>query len=691
MGAFGLRLDPTETVLNIADNSAYFLLGLEAPEPPMVAQWAGAVGVDGDQLVDSRYANRQITTTLRVTGSSDAQLEDRVQALQAAVAKQHREGGELEVTTPAGTVVTFTVLDASFNVTLDKRYMTRQVAHATLTFTCLPLGFGAEQDLGDNVEATLPVLIFTEASVPGDVPALGRLVVDEDDGDSQSWVLAALRSRWYSADADCALFYQAEGRTPLGGSAATASTGYTGAASGSGSNVVDVDNLSTEWEAVLSTQATGAGSHLQHTGGYRAFARVQASSANTGTVGVCLEWAVGDFRRPQRNAATYLTDTRLSDGSPVEDQWLLVDLGVVNVPPVLTGSQFWEGRVLAKSTVYSDRVFIDHLFFAPIDEFYAEASAGTVLAAAPAYIAQDDFSSGTYASGLVGDTLPVGGTWTAPASAYEADDFAVSAGAAVRSAASDAVTDARYGRWLYASGTSAMTNAAVQVDVNNDDSLPSGAYQGVIARAVDKDNFLVAYVAYSSTWRTWYVIVAKVVAGVVTTLAGGLNASNLTGSLPFQLRLTVSAGGSFYAHGGQVGGDLALVASGYDAALATGGALDDGYCGLYDWHPAASAGNRSYDNFLAWVPTLDAAMFASQSLQFRHDGVIREDSAGGFWQPVSKHTGDLLLVPPSGREGRTCEVLVKACRNDPRAGADSAIDDISARLYVRPRYLTIPT
>lgn len=102
------------------------------------------------------------------------------------------------------------------------------------------------------------------------------------------------------------------------------------------------------------------------------------------------------------------------------------------------------------------------------------------------------------------------------------------------------------------------------------------------------------------------------------------------------------------------------------------------------------ANTRTYDNFFAFVPTDDAAIFASQSLEIRHDRVIREDSGGTIWTPPSRYEGDYLTIPAAGREDRTARIIVKASRNDPDIGADSAIDDISGRLTVTPRYLHVP-
>lgn len=57
---------------------------------------------------------------------------------------------------------------------------------------------------------------------------------------------------------------------------------------------------------------------------------------------------------------------------------------------------------------------------------------------------------------------------------------------------------------------------------------------------------------------------------------------------------------------------------------------------------------------------------------------------------MSKVEGKFLRIPPSGREGRTVRIIVKASRNDPRTGADSGIDDLTATLTVTPRVLSVP-
>ena len=100
-----------------------------------------------------------------------------------------------------------------------------------------------------------------------------------------------VQSRFYSSSANAALFYEGEGRTAMGGSATA--VGPTGA-SGAGSNVMRNTALLASYQAILSTQATGAAPPSTHRIVSRVRA-VQVPTTNTGEVTVALEWAEGDF------------------------------------------------------------------------------------------------------------------------------------------------------------------------------------------------------------------------------------------------------------------------------------------------------------------------------------------------------------------------------------------------------------
>lgn len=117
--------------------------------------------------------------------------------------------------------------------------------------------------------------------------------------------------------------------------------------------------------------------------------------------------------------------------------------------------------------------------------------------------------------------------------------------------------------------------------------------------------------------------------------------------------------------------------------MATGG------YGLYDACTLGIANTRNYDAFSAFVPTADAACFASQSLEFRHDGAFRENAAGTQWAEKTV-SGRNLLIPCSGAEGRTPRIFVKGTRNDPDTMGDPGIDDIRVTLTITERYLGVP-
>ena len=102
------------------------------------------------------------------------------------------------------------------------------------------------------------------------------------------------------------------------------------------------------------------------------------------------------------------------------------------------------------------------------------------------------------------------------------------------------------------------------------------------------------------------------------------------------------------------------------------------------------AGVRNFDNHRSAAIPSDAAIFASQSMEIRHDRIIREDAAGTLWPAVSSFEGFYPVVPVAWLEGRTLRAIVKACRNDPRTLPDPGIDDISARLTYTPRVVSLP-
>jgi hypothetical protein len=639
----------------------YYVLEFNAPMPQPDVLYASSVDTEGENPASTRPRNRTVTMAVDVFG------REALSALEFKVAKLIREKGTLLYTLPGGEEIIFDVLSVdSFEFPHNHNWDVQEVANVTLGMTCKPLGRGPEVDLGDNTETTLPWLVFTEADVPGTWPALGRLVIDNDASADQWWVVWGIQSRYYSSSASAALAWQAESLTAMGGSATN--TGPSGA---SGSSVMRNTALSTTYQAILSTQATGGGAHMSHVGSFRVYARVQAPTTNSGTVSVAFEWGEGDFRRFTQNTTSALSPSW-------EGTWRLVDLGLVTLTRTVSGTQRWEGRIVAKSTTPGDDIDVDCLLFVPVDEGSGEASAVQRLASTSAFSARDEFDLHS-AGALAGKTAPTGGVWAehsiSGATAFQAT------GTVARINPSG--TNARSVRLPVSLGDS-FIQADVSFDSLTTSSGPSGLRLGLLLRYVDSSNYAAAV-----WWDEVTFTIFKVIGGSLSVVAD-TPSGTLSANTSYTMR-AVMLGAQVLFYVGPAGSDLSSpVVIGSDSVFATGGTLATGAPGIYDFISGGGTTTRDYNNFSAASASADAAIYASQSLEVRHNRADREDSGGTIWQTPTRYTGDYLLVPPAGAEGRTSRLIVKASRGIPGEFPDAGVDDISARLYVTPRYLAVP-
>jgi hypothetical protein len=419
MPGIGLKIDPVgedaaNVVLDLNDGIKFRAMKAQYPTPPRKVNWAGSADTEGALVANLGYENRQITIECRVYGSSASDLQAQLGYLEQKVGKINDEQGTHEYVSPSGVVCVFDLLEAAADYELDNAALANKRAVVTITFTAKPFwrsGLANETAGVDHAETTLPCVIGVDTAIGGDVPALGRLVIDNDQEADQLTILWGLQSRFYSNAATAELFYQAESRTPLNGAAT--SSGAAGA-SGSGNNSVLFSSLIPVYQAILSTQASGGGAHLSHIGSYRVFARVFRPESNTGEVSVCLEWSQGDFLRQTRNdPVTYWAGER-------EGNWTLADLGLVHLDKVISGTQRWEGRIIGMSTVSGDKIYVDCLMLFPVDEGYGELKV-TPLNAPPTTISASD-SFNQAAGALAGKTADLGGTWSG---AGDAGDFSV--------------------------------------------------------------------------------------------------------------------------------------------------------------------------------------------------------------------------------------------------------------------------
>ena len=625
---------------------------------------------DYERVVKSGRKNRVIELEVRCFGTN---MLAQVKLLQRKIGKLSQYRGTLKRTLGTGEVIVFDVLDADVVVPADHLFANFSSATCSVTLLCKPLGRGPEVQVATFSETTLPAAVFSFAAPAGDVPALGRLEVTEAASADQAFLHWGVECAGYLGTAAVSsLQFAGTSRLSYNGSTALA---VSGAVSGT---VLNQGTLTTAYAAIMGMASSGT-AYPSHIGTYDVWARMY-TPANGGSVSVALEWAQGDLQNYTRNEAAIIGPSRAG--------FVYRNLGQVALEKVTSGAQRWDAQIIAKTTFTGDDVAVDYVELFPVLEGYGEARAVQTTTAITTYRAWDDFASGSYGGSIVAgtpDTLPRGGTWGTVASAYETDDFTVTGGVAQRTAVSDTATDIRYGRLVYASGTSAMAEAVSQIDFKLG---TYGKAQGAAARIVDKDNFLAAY--WSPSQDT--IFIQKVVAGTPTTLSSfyepGLVTYGYTG-VDWQIMLRVSAGGTWVARIASVDGVFGFSLDGYDSVLAVGGALASGYCGFIDWHPVATAETRQYDNFIAWTPRVDAAVFAGKKATVYHDRFRRYDSAGTALGKAGDYRGDYFKIPASN-VGGTVRMIARYTRGLPETGSDPTVDDIGGTVWATPLYLNVP-
>jgi hypothetical protein len=621
-----------------------------------------------------RPKNRVVSVTVNIYGSSALDLDQKIGVLSQKVGKLNREGGTFKRTTPSGLVIVFDVLPESSmpSVTFDKTYQSRQKTTVSLRFTCKPYGRGPES-AGQAFGPLTGDFSVVLAGITGDSPALARAVLTEGSSHDQWWVPWGVRSRYYDATASAALGFEAEACTLLGGATVVTLAGSSG---GGTNNAVEQGTLTLDWQSMLSFQATGGGAYRSHVGDYEVFARLHRPTTNTGAVSVALEWAQGDFTKVTRNdALTYAVDER-------EGDFTIARLGQVHPTKVKKGTQRWDGRIIALSTVLGDKLRVDRVWLRPISESAGEVTATAQIQTPQTYSARDEFDQ-TAGNLSTPKALPLGGNWATVGA--DATDLAVETGGHT---VQRATTGDASGKFAIA-GTTTFTDCIAHVDVKASSSV---AVQRLITRYVDASNYLKLELLpnFGSTTVPSTLLVQKVVAGVASTLAY-TSVWALSASTWYSLRMMVSASGRAVAAITPQGmTPTSWLIAGSDTALAAGGTLASGKAGFFDINQSGIACTRNYDNFWAAVQVGDAALFSGQQAEIRYDGFIRQDAGATTWGEKTVD-GDYLLLPCAGREGRSTELQLRVCRNDPDTMTDPALDAVSGTVYYTPRYRNVPT
>lgn len=605
----------------------------------------------GSTPVDYRLPNRTVTIPLGLGMDDSGGLDAAVAALNQKVALFQREGGWLKRQSSVGPLYA-DVVNATLHLPDKWRHSGDVEPDVSLVLECLPDFYGDEITLAAHSETVLPALVFTESAILGDHPGRLRLAVSEQQGVNQSGLLFGVRARNYDPTPTARLAYAATALTPLDQATVAGS-------------VVTHPNLSANWTPVLSTQAAGGGAHMTHAGSYRVWARVSTGSA--APPALRLLYDIGDFTNAEENDAVAI---------PTYSRNYLLDLGEVRIDRARVGEHRWQGVVQAKGLRGGENISIDRLYFQPLDEYATllrTRAAGDL--GLSSFVARDEFNQA--AGNLGGKALPLGGNWTTSGAA---GDFAVeTAGHTLQRAT---VSDAS-GRQALVTGALSKVAARVDLKASVVDTSVVVDFR-LLLRYVDPSNYVIVRALISG--NTAQVDVEKYVAGAASTIVGTFTSPVLAGNW-YTLDAFADTDGTVAVSFVRTGAESAeWDAQGYDAALATGGALASGQVGIWEQHADSTAVTRNYDNFGVWVPTGDAVLFANQSLELRWDGAYRYDPAGVAPGPVPV-IGDLPRIPPSGDEGRTVEFFVKGSRGDLDQQSDSGVDDIGAQVFYRPAYI----
>lgn len=669
-----LEIDPaSEDAANgplVLTDTTYSLREFDIAPADYEAIYSSSADTEGDPYVGGRKRNRTISAKILVRGQGADTLQSAVYAIQQKVEKLCRERGTLKITTQAATEVVADVNYARMSPeVIPEMYVLNNALDVTIEFECRPLLRGTPRLLSDHAETTSPVLRFTESALEGDAYGLGTMVIDDDQGADQWWMVWGQRSRFYDGGSTAALFYEAEALTPQGGGSAVALSGA------SGGTAVRKLNLAQAYQSILSTQMASGGPYLSHVGTYRVFSRMQCGSSHTGDISAYFAWSEGDFRRFTANDPVIFEAEPFITGTNWGGRQRIVDLGQVTLNEAPQGTQRWEGRVVAKSTsaTLGDALYVDWLMFVPVDEGSGEVNMTPLLQTPTVFTGRDEFDQ--TAGDLNGKVAPLGGTW----SANTAFDVVTSGGGHVEITGNTGVN-------LATLGTATYTDLLHEVDWKLQTGGSLLRVAGIAARIVDANNYLFAGFLESAS----ILVVEVTIAGNATFLKS--IPMSITYDQWYRISLQVDANGHCAVWSRPQGfSPGSPVLTFWSSELATGGALASGKAGIIDTGGTSSL-LRYYDNFVAASIVRDAAVFASQSAEVRWDRFHREDSGGTFWQkPTSAYEGDYLLIPPAGRENRSTEFIVKMSRNQQGEMPDPNIDDLSVRLQYTPRYLVLPS
>jgi len=558
-------------------------------------------------------------------------------------------------------------------------------------FKVSPYVFQGREELG-AVEAFI-------TGVPGTAPALGRVVVTEETGNSQWWwswgqQLVEVPQEWLFRS----LWLGGKGllQTELFGALADGSTSRfvelnfsppTGA-----SGAKQRFNYVNEVKITEKPVAIGAGTLPPGT--YQIFIRAFEPTTNHAKATINIDWGPGDGRAHTSNEAVQL---------PGRGDYYLLNLGQVTIPEKVPG---WGGHaasghgtitLLAGGTYTAagpntlaghDVVYFDGAGIAiPVSEGGGRAEGIVALSPDVNVYTFEDFHQDTNKALLNGLVPSINGQNVIPGGKWETSgattDFEVSKSGEEANLVRAVGTDAgkyRFGKMV---STYLEKLGIVQCDIGIFSPAGTGIKMGVMFDWTSEENWI-GFV-YNSTTEQWEIIQhtalkETVLAAQKSGVAGVASPMNELCTV----RAIIDSGKRAYLWAWPT-------LSGYQGQSVVCKGLvtseRSGVPGILE--SCSSTKPRSYQNWWVGPFASDAAILGGSSLELASNRVSRASSVEV--QPVSRYEGDYLRVPVLTKARQASRIVMKMCRNDPTTQPDAGThDEIRMQLSVTPRWANIP-
>lgn len=721
--------------LDLNDQTTWHGESITIAPPSKRLQHLAAADAESDVLAEAAsYELRQVTLTLRYVASG-ATVDTALTAI-TDLSSRLQQAEEIEqgialTWTPANSTHTGTMWVQSGEITdLPVTWEGDQAGWffanpiLTLRLDCFPLIEGAEYTAATLASTSSRIASMEVASVPGDVPALGRLVITdtgtqdrghvEIGGDRYGYNSASPSDLDLTASADLTALAGTLSGSYIGLTVGTSAIGVCEAQSMPHTGPHNVRAVVERTDATATIRVRAA---VQTVDGQWTYTSWRTLPTSIGTYDLLL----GDVTFPVVERGNQLSTLRIEavastaavvrvyriNPIPTEVVYGVARQKAGGVPSsfdtfdtfdqsagALVGG-FTTNGVSAATNASPIVVTSNSHGLSNGDTVYIENVGGNTAAngiQTVAGVTTNTFQlsgttgNGTYTSGGTiakqGKAPNIGGRWygmgavgSAGAASFQVETTGKTA---QRTTPSDTAGSLGNGSFAFLGAAVAATVLQATVKFT---ALPTGVFYGLLARYTNTSNFLVLTINPTSNLALW-----KVVGGTPSLVK---NSYGYFGAVNFvhKLRLEVDANGAFRAYW-QDG----LIFSGTDSDLATGGPLASGRRGLFDYHPTATSTTRNYDDFQALAtPSPNMPLYSGRSCEIAHDHAIREASTGTNWAPMARYRGRRLFIPPAGPAGLKTRLVLKDRRTDVDGGvADSADTARSATLYVTPRYLVVP-